>query len=361
MSDRVPGELDIEIRGSVAVISLDRPKALNALTMAMRARLAESFPRFARDPQVYAVAVRSTRPKAFSCGSDVREVIAWGREDKARARRAFADEYRLNWLLECFSKPTVSLIGGMVMGGGVGISAYGTHRVAGEGYRFAMPETMIGLFPDVGTAHALARMEGDVGLYLGLTGRTIGRADAHALGLATHCIPQARFEGIISELSEANPVDPILDGLHADPGPGEIAEHRETIARCFSAPTVEEIVARLEATQGAGQAWSAATAADLRGRSPVSLKVTLRHIRDAKARDLRETLQVDYRLACRFLDGHDFYEGVRAALIDKDGHPTWRPGRLEDVTEAMVDDYFAPLGADELVLPTRQDMQEARF
>lgn len=170
-------------QGSVAVVTLDRPRALNALTSAMRAALAAWFPAFARDPQVYAVVLRSTSPKAFSAGSDVREVIALGRSDQEAARRAFREEYALNWQIECFSKPTVALIDGMVMGGGVGISLYGTHRVAGEGYRFAMPETMIGLFPDVGVCHAFARMPGHMGTYLGLTGRTIGRADAYALGL----------------------------------------------------------------------------------------------------------------------------------------------------------------------------------
>lgn len=360
MSSAADGELKTAVEGSMALVTLDRPKALNALTAAMRARLAGSMWSYARDPQVYAVVMQSTSAKAFSSGSDVREVIAWAREDMARARRAFADEYALNWQCECFSKPTIPLIDGMVMGGGVGISMYGTHRVAGEGYRFAMPETLIGLFPDVGVCHVFARLPDSVGVFLGLTGRMVGRADAYALGLVTHCIASRHFDAIKADIADAWPVDPALDDRHEDPGPGELAPRLDVIARCFSAPTVEEIVARLEAVTGEARGWAEEVLADLCRRSPLSLKVTLRHIAEARTRDLRETLELDYRLACRFLDGHDFYEGVRAALIDKDGKPAWQPARLEDVTPEMVDACFAPLGAGDLALPTRRDMQEQR-
>lgn len=360
MSEAAAEDLSIEVKGALALVTLDRPKALNALTSAMRQRLAESLPKFSRDPQIYALAIRSASPKAFSAGSDVREVVAWGRDDMARARRAFGDEYALDWLCECFSKPTVSLIDGMVMGGGVGISLYGTHRVAGTGYRFAMPETLIGLFPDVGVCHAFARMPDEIGMYLGLTGRTIGRADAYALGLVTHCIPAAHFDAITAELAEAWPVDPALDCRHEDPGPGELAPLAEIIAQCFGAPSVLEILARLESVRGAAKPWADEVMADLRSRSPLSLVITHRHIREAKTRDLRQTLEMDYRLACRCLDDHDFFEGVRAALVDKDQKPRWRPERLEDVTNDMVDAYFAPLAEAELDLPSRDDVQAAR-
>jgi enoyl-CoA hydratase len=350
----------IEARGSLAIITLNRPRALNALTTAMRERLAEAFPRFAREAQTYCVVVQSACEKAFSAGGDVREMARWGREDRERARRAFKDEYALNWLHECFSKPTISLIDGPVMGSGVGISLFGTHRVAGERYLFAMPETAIGLFPDIGAAWPLSRMPNNIGMYLGLTGRSIGAADAYALGLLTHCIPASRFEEIKAALADTWPVDTVLDDMQVDPGPGELAPHASHIAYCFSAPSVEEIVARLGVVGGKAQAWAEAVIADLAARSPASLKVTHRHIRDAGALDLRQILAVDYRLACRFLDGQDFYEGVRAALIDKDGMPKWQPARLEDVTPAMVEDYFAPMGAEELALPTRPEMQAAR-
>ena len=349
----------IEPEGSLALITLNRPRALNALNETMRGELAAAYPRFARDARIYAVVIQSGSEKVFSAGGDVRELVGWGREDRERARKAFADEYTLDWLHECFSKPTISLIDGAVMGSGVGITLYGTHRVAGPRYKFAMPECAIGLFPDVGVAHALARLPGAIGMYLGLTGRAIGRADAYALGLVTHCIAPERYGEIKAALVDTWPVDPLLDERHVDPGPGELAAYTGLIARCFAAGTVEEIVAHLNEIT-TERDWAQSVLADLKARSPLSLKVTHRHIREAAARDLRQTLTIDYRLACRFLDGHDFYEGVRAALIDKDGKPVWRPERLEDVSAAMVDDFFAPMGSAELVLPTRQEMQAAR-
>lgn len=355
----------ITLSGAAALITLDRPKALNALDRAMRACLAEGFPRFARDPQVYCAVAISASAKAFCAGGDVRELIALWRQDRAAARAALAAEYRLNWQLECFSKPTISLIDAMVMGSGVGITAFGTHRVAGEGYRFAMPETMIGLFPDVGVTHILARLPDEVGTYLALTGRTIGRADAFALGLVTHTIPAAAFPEIIARLSDAEPVDPELDGRHVDPGPGDLADKRALIRDAFAGASVEAIVARLTSTTGILAGWAAETAADLAKRSPLSLKITLRHLREARTTTLDQTLRRDYRLACRALADHDFAEGVRALLVDKDNSPEWRPARLADVDEAMVARYFLPLPGDEpglheLDLPTRSQMQEMR-
>ena len=361
MADRAEETLKVEMRGTLALVTLARPRALNALTQHMREALSERLWAFARDPQVYAVVIQSDSVRAFSAGSDVREVIAAARADAAAGRKLFADEYALDWQCECFSKPAVPLINGMVMGGGVGITQFGTHRVAGENYSFAMPETMIGLFPDVGVCHVLARLPDHVGQYLGLTGRSIGRAEAYALGLVTHCIDSAEFEAIKVALADTWPVDTILDERDQPCGPGELEPYRAVIDHCFSADTVEEIVARLDAVSGASRDWARGVAADLRARSPLSLKITHRHIREARERDLRQTLAVDYRLAVRILEANgDFYEGVRAALIDKDGAPKWSPSRLEDVTDAMLDSYFAPLGSDELVLPTREEMQTAR-
>lgn len=361
MSQAADETLKFEIRGSAAIVTLARTKALNALTADMRKKLSAHLWACARDPQVYAVVMQSESPRAFSAGSDVREVVALARTDPAAARAAFAEEYALNWQCECFSKPIVPLINGMVMGGGVGITQYGTHRVAGEGYAFAMPETAIGLFPDVGAAHVLARLPYYVGQYLGLTGRSIGRADAYALGLVTHCIDAEGFEAIIADVADTWPVDAVLDDRHRDFGAGTLAPYCEVIAQCFSAPTVEEIASRLASLSGPHREWAESVGADLAKRSPLSLKITHRHIQHAAACDLRETLQADYRLAAHILAAKgDFYEGVRAAVIDKDGAPKWKPATLEEVTEATVDDYFRPLGADELVLPTRQEMQEAR-
>jgi enoyl-CoA hydratase len=345
---------------SVAIVTLDRPRALNALTIEMREKMFRAFPDFARDPVIYAVVQRSTSPRAFSAGSDVREIIGLAKTDMTAAKKAFRDEYALNWQIECFSKPTVSLIDGMVMGGGVGISAYGTHRVAGESYRWAMPETMIGLFPDVGACYLLARMPGSMGVYLGLTGNGISRADAYALGLATHCIGAQEHNAITEALADVWPVDTILDERHRDPGARELEPQLETISQCFSAHSVEEILDRLAAVKGANAQWAQKVLEDLKKRSPVSLKITLRHIMNAKELDLRQTLLSDYRLAVRCLEGHDFREGARAVLIEKSNDARWKPSRIEDVSDDMIAGYFSPLGAEELILPTRQEMQAAR-
>jgi enoyl-CoA hydratase len=347
--------------GASAVVTVDRGGALNALTPAMLARLAQCYPEFARDPNLYVVVLKSADPKAFSAGGDVRALSAVALHDLPQACHDLAAEYRLNWLHECFSKPTVVLIDGLVMGSGVGISAYATHRVAGRGYRFAMPETAIGFFPDIGMAHALARMPHQIGTYLGLTGATIGRADAYALGLATHCIDSGVFGEVEARLADAWPVDPELDGRHVDPGPGDLAARSGTIAQCFAPDSIEEILRRLDAVTGADRDFAQATRADLEARAPLALKVTLRHLRRSAVLDLRQTLEADYRLACRFLAGPDFREGVRAALIDKDHTPRWMPAHLADVTANMLDDMFAPLPPErELNLPLRQDMQSMR-
>jgi enoyl-CoA hydratase len=355
---------DMQIRtgveGAAGIATLDRPRALNALTAAMRAQIAEAFAAWARDPQVYAACIVSASDRAFCAGGDLRELVEWGRIRPEDARRSLAAEYALNWQLDCFTKPTVSLIDGLVVGSGVGITLYGTHRVAGEGYRFGMPETGIGLFPDDGVGWAFARMPDEIGMYLALTGRAIGRTDAYRLGLVTHCISGARFAEIRRALSDADPVDPVLDSWHEHPGPAEIDTLRPVIARCFSQDSVEAIVAALDAERGETEAWARGVLEDLGRCSPTSLKVTHRHVRAALALDLRDTLKQDFRLASRFMQGNDLYEGVRASLIDRDHAPKWQPYSLDKVSDEAVAGYFASLGNDELQLATRAEMQAVR-
>lgn len=357
-------ELTITREGAAGRIVLGRPRALNAINGAMRAEIAAAIPRFARDPNVYAMTIKSDVPGVFSVGGDLRELSLAARERPEDARKHLAADYRLSWLLECFSKPTISLMNGIVMGSGVGLTMYGTHRVAGEDYKFAMPETGVGFFPDVGLAWVFARMPGHVGMYLGLTGNQIGRADAYRLGIVTHCIPVSQFQEIEAGLQAADPVDPLLDDRHEDPGPGELEHYREVIERCFSGDTVEEIFERLaEAARrsGAESSWCADVLATLKKRAPTALKVTHRHIREAAFRDLRQTLMLDYRVACRAIEAHDFHEGVRALLIDKDRNPRWQPRHVNDVTDAMLERFFAFRPGQELILPTRQEMQAARI
>ena len=353
-------EISAAVEGAAGIVTLNRPRALNALTSAMRATIGEAFAAWSRDPQVYAAVVVSASERAFCAGGDVREMIDCGRRSLDEARRMLAAEYALNWQLDCFSKPSVSLIDGVVMGGGVGITLYGTHRVAGERYRFAMPETGIGLFPDDGVAWTFARLPDEIGMYLALTGRSLARADAYQLGLVTHCLPAAQFAEVRAAIVDADPVDPVLDARHADPGPGEIDALRPAIARCFKEDSVEAIVATLEAERGEARAWAEEVLQGLARCSPTSLKITHGHLRQARQLDLSATLAGNYRLACRCLEGHDFYEGVRAALIDRDRTPKWQPDRLAGVSDAMVRAYFAPLDAAELQLSPRSEMQSVR-
>jgi enoyl-CoA hydratase len=254
----------------------------------------------------------------------------------------------------------VSLIDGTVMGAGVGISLYGTHRAAGERYRFAMPETGIGLFPDDGVCWAFARMPDGIGMYLALTGRPVGRADAYRLGLVTHCIPSARLAEVRSALMDADPVDPVLDSRHEEPGAGELDALRPAMARCFAGESVEAIISRLQAERGEHREWAQGVVKDLAARSPTSLKITFRHVREAKGLDLRGTLIQDFRLATRCMAAHDFHEGVRASLIDRDRNPRWQPARVEDVSDAAVDSYFDPPDRGELQLASRAEMQAVR-
>ncbi len=350
----------VERHAAAAIITLDRGGALNALTPAMLSTLDQSYRSFGRDSNLYVVVLKSADPKAFCAGGDVRALSKLARADLPAARAALRAEYGLNWLHECFSKPTLAWMDGVVMGSGAGVTAYATHRVAGPRYRFAMPETAIGFFPDVGMAHAFARLPHSIGLYLALTGHVIERADAYALGLLTHTLDEPAFLEVEAALKDAWPIDQVLDARHRDPGTPPLMAHAEVIAECFGAPTVEQIMEQLSLVRGDSEAFAAKALSSLRKASPLALKVTLRHVRDAAALDLRQTLEADYRLGCMFLAAADFHEGVRAALVDKDGAPHWTPASLADVTRQMVDDCFATLPGAELNLPLRQEMQAMR-
>jgi enoyl-CoA hydratase len=345
---------------ALQTFTLDRPQSLNALDNEMCRALSTALPRVARNPDVYIAALLSSSPKAFCAGGDVVALSDAAKSDPALAKSYLREEYSLNWLLECFSKPTVSFINGLCMGSGAGLTAFNTHRVAGENFKWAMPETKIGLFPDVGVARVLAKMPWPIGVYLGLTGRPIGRADAQWLGIVTHCISSSRYDGILSKLSDAQPVDPILDGLNEIEPPGDVQQEREHIIDHFSEPTLGGIFRSLSRADAKGSEWATRTLGALRKCSPISLAITLRHIQAALGFDIRDTLIEDYRLAVRCLENHDFHEGVRAVLRDKDGKPAWSPARYEDLTDEMIEKYFAPLSEGDLELPSRTEMQDAR-
>lgn len=328
--------------GRCGVVTLKRIEALNAVTLNMSQQIELFYKDCIADPHTYGIVQQSAGGKAFCAGGDVLGIYQM-RNDGEDPSSYFRTEYQHNWTLELFNKPTISLIDGLVMGGGVGISLYGTHRIAGENFKLAMPETGIGFFPDIGGSYFLSRMPDEIGMYLGLTGRFIGPQDAYNLNLVTHCIANAHFETIRKAMIESDPIDPILEDLHEYRGLGEIEQLRPWIRRIFSASTIEEVLESLEKETGESEAWASKTLDILEQKSPTSLKVTFRLIRNgSKFSSLKEALITEFQLASHFLKKDDFYEGVRAALIDKDYNPKWSPDSLVEVTDEMVDSYFQP-------------------
>jgi enoyl-CoA hydratase len=338
-------------QGRAALITLNRPKALNALTLGMIRDLEAFYHKCARAPQIYGIVMEGTG-RAFCSGGDIRYIYDVGRDDFDAALRFYTEEYQHNWTLECFIKPNVALIDGIVMGGGVGVCLYGVHRVAGENTRFAMPETGIGFFPDVGGGWFLPRMPGETGMYLGLTGAVIGQADMYYVGAATHCMPAARFETVKAAMIEADPIDPVLDSLHELPAAaGQLPHLQAVIDRVFSAPSVEEIIARLADETGEHAAWAAETRRTLLKRSPLALKVAFEQLRRGKAyTSLKEALIVEHRLLHHILRQPDLYEGIRAAIVDKSRPPVWQPATLAEVSDDLVRSWFEPLPEGDLEL-----------
>ena len=334
-----------EKRGRCGLVTLNRPRALNALNYDMIAQMEEHYIDWAGDADVYGVLLEAAPGPAFCSGGDLKSLYEMRKQgNMAAILEKYPSEYQHNWTLDRFIKPHVSLIDGYVFGGGVGISLYGTHKVAGENYRFAMPEAAIGFFPDVGATWFLPRMPGQTGLYLALTGNQIDRADAYALGLLTHCIDGQEFDAIRTAMCEADPIDPALDERHVDPGPSNLLQKQEDIDRHFAGDSVEEILSALDGETGSCADWARETAAKVRKNSPVSLKVAYWQVRRTGNLSLEDALELEGRIARHFLTGEEFYEGVRALLIDKDKSPKWSPSELKDISDEMVEAYFAPAG-----------------
>jgi enoyl-CoA hydratase len=328
------------------VVTFDRPERLNALTLPIVEALSDHYRRWARDPHIYGVVMQSNVPGVFCSGGNLKILHDLGQRDRAAMLRFYRAAYAHEWLLERFVKPNVPLIDGLVVGGGVGFSLYGTHRVAGDGYRFAIPQVGIGFIPDSGASYFLAQMPGQTGMYLALTGSYLGAADAFRLGLVTHCIPTTQFDVIRGAMREADPIDPLLDGLHKDPGEGELVVYAPTIERIFSASSVEETLSRLDSETGEHADWAKATAAIIRKKSPTSVKIAFRQVRMGRTLDLATALALEFRLTARLIESPDLYEGMRCAVIEKGRKPAWSPETIEAVNEAEIDELFAAEGPD---------------
>ena len=337
-----------EIRGSAGFVLLNRPKALNALNLPMVRELARALDAWEQDPAVTRIVVTGAGEKAFCAGGDIRSLHDLGKAGQYDEMLAFwREEYILNARIQSYPKPYVALVDGIVMGGGVGLSLHGSHRVAGERWLFAMPEVGIGFFPDVGATYALPRLPDHAGTYLALTGDRVGQADALALGLATHAVPSARMAELTDALTGSEPVDATIARFAADPGPGKLAPERSTIAHCFGAATLPEVLGRLDAKASPAAAKALAT---IRAKSPTSVAIAFEQMRRGASLGFAQAMQLEFRIVSRIPHGHDFYEGVRAVVIDKDQAPSWRPQTLEELDPAAVEAYFAPLGATELAL-----------
>ena len=347
-------DLLFERRGAAGLITLNRPHALNAVSLAMVRELTRQLAEWETDPAVTRVIVASRDPRAFSAGGDVRALYDLGRAGRFdEALGYFREEYALNTHIKSYCKPYVALIDGIVMGGGVGISVHGSHRVAGDKFAFAMPEVGIGFFPDVGATWFLPRLSGRLGTYCALTGERLDGADAVVAGIATHRVPSARFPNLIESLCDADPVEESLAACAQSPARGAAAARRNAITAWFEADQVEEILGALDAEgamQGPNAAFAAETAALMRTKSPTSLKLALAQMRRGATLDFAECMRTEFRIVSRVVRGHDFYEGVRAVIIDKDQAPHWQPASLAAVDPAEVERHFAPV-AHELELP----------
>lgn len=341
-----PVDIRFERQGALGIAVLDRPAALNALTRGMVQALSLQLAAWKDDPDVAAVLVKSAGGRAFCAGGDIRAVTDLARAQGVEAAAPFfRDEYRMNWRISQFPKPYVALLDGVTMGGGVGISAHGRYRVMTEQTLVAMPETLIGFFPDVGGTWVLSRQPA-IGMYLGLTGARLQAGDSLEAGFGTHFLPRDRLAALEEMLVGGEPVDAALESLRREPPPDTLPGLRQAIGHAFGAPTLAEIERRLGESE-----WGRERLAELAQRSPLSLAVTFAQLRrGAGMADLAEALRLEYRMVHRFLGGHDFPEGVRALLVDKDKRPRWSHGSIAEVTPAEVEAVMAPLPGGDLAL-----------
>jgi enoyl-CoA hydratase len=346
-------EILFDRRGVAGIVTLNRPGALNALTHNMVRLLAAKLTDWKSDAAVTRVVIRAQGERAFSAGGDLREVTEWGRSGRyAEALVFWRDEYLLNAAIKRYPKPYVALIDGIVMGGGVGVSVHGSHRVAGDRFQFAMPEVGIGFFPDVGATWFLPRLSGEIGTYCALTGERLKTADGVAAGVASHHVRSARFAELTEALCGNVSVDATLAAFAEPVEKGEVMARQTAIDQLFAGASIEEILAAVEDVakmDGGGTAWAAKIAAIMRGKSPTSLRIALEQVRRGKDWTFEECMQAEFRIVSRVIREHDFYEGVRAVIVDKDNKPRWQPATLAEVTPAMVEAHFAPL-AEELPL-----------
>ncbi len=347
----MPGE-----GGDLGVMTLNRPAVLNALNHTMILALQEQLSLWAKAPHIKAVVIRAAPGRAFCAGGDIRHSYDCMLAHDPALQHFFYDEYQLNRYIFHYPKPYIALLDGITMGGGVGISIHGSHRVATERLMFAMPETGIGFYPDVGGTYFLPRISGAMGIYLGLTGARIGADDCVAFGLAQQKVPADGLNALLELLAatplkgDANQAVTNIIAQFATPTEANSALLRERpfIDACFAATSMDEMMVNITAK---ATPFAQSCLDTLSQKSPTSLKVTLQALLEGKQRNFDACMQQEYRLTCHFIAGHDFPEGIRAVIIDKDQRPQWQPASLNAVSSDMVRAYFAPVTLELDILP----------
>jgi len=341
-------EVLVEVRGRMGILTLNRPKALNSLTLDMIRLMHAALLGWREDEQIVGVIVQGAGDRAFCAGGDIRMLYEGRGQGLSYARGFYAEEYRLNLLIKEYPKPYIAMIDGFVMGGGVGVSIHGSRRIAGSSTLFAMPETGIGFYPDVGGSYFLPRLPGKIGVWLALTGARLKADGVFYAGIATDFAPSDQHEMIVNRLVDdafcGQDVSEIIDSLTGLPGASQLERHRERIDQAFAANTMEDV---LELLKVDGSDWAQEQIKLLNTKSPTALKVTLRQMIAGEKLGFRDAMQMEFSLSMKFVDGVDFYEGVRALLIDRDNAPLWNPKKLADVSDAVVSNYFEPLAPPE--------------
>lgn len=349
-SDATSAEVLFERRGRLGVVTLNRPQAVNALTAGMASAMLEQLTLWADDDAVAAVLVRGAGDRGLCAGGDIVAIYRDMLDGGDATADFWAEEYRLNALISGYPKPYVAFMDGLVLGGGVGISAHGSARIVTERTRMGMPETTIGFVPDVGGTLLLSRSPGETGTHAALTGAHLSGADALFLGLADRFVPSAKLAEL-AEALESEDADNAVARFAEEAPASVLAAQQEWIDACYSSDDAGEIVRRLRAVGG-----EASGAADtIEAKSPTAVKVALESLRRVRGLDLEQALEQEYRVGLRFLAGPDFREGIRAQVVDKDRNPHWQPATLAEVSRDDVESYFAPLGDRELMLSKERD------
>jgi len=330
--------------GDIGLITLNRPQVLNALNHTMLLAMDKKLIEWEANAALKAVVIQATEGRAFCAGGDIRHAYELRKTNHPDLIHFFRDEYNLNKRIHHYSKPYIALMDGIVMGGGVGVSIHGSHRVGTERLVFAMPEASIGFYPDIGATYFLSRLGHKFGIYLGLTGERLPYNDCYAFGIATHIVEPSSFPNVINELAKIDLADHankkvshLLDHFTIPTPKATLPDHQVEIEMCFSKTTVESILQTLESYPSA---WCEMVYNILALKSPTSLKVILRQLLTGSELDFDECMKLEYNLTKNFLQSHDLYEGIRAVIIDKDKSPRWKPDKLHEVTSLMVDKYF---------------------